>query len=862
MAQVFVPQSNLQLQDQYAQNFQSDTSIPYKVDPSKALDPMVEVATAYAKYDETMQEISSDAEAQDAINKFNEYKSKRLSDLQNAQGQNALENYKTLDSDLETKAKSFGVNLEGKAKNKYDKSIGTALADGRASGYAIHGNQAVVANNKAMLANIDNLGQSAMDAFGSDQYNARLQEMFSAINNMGAKNGWTKEEIDAVVLDKTTKVWETGIRALITQDNFSEAAYQLNQGKGVMDEYTHTTLTATLNAQRLKRAKEDEARRQSEANQKVNKLLQVGKTYEEAEDYDTAQAYYTKAYEYNPELALAYMYFANHKRAKDYHATAKQSYEIGDKKLGDKYATKALKEYGGYFSQEQTDDLVQQLSIADSKGIEDLWRDIKDSDTGKALSILDSAVSTGRLTPNMEAQFTSIIKGEFDKQIEASWDAALATKQPALIANNLFIQDVNGNRVLTEFGEAYRSRQPERFADYVAKWDAMNTEIHESRVARVLKNKGLGDYEKLVAQDNMLKSILDGEGGAVATYKRINGIKDNKRDAELREFFKKAWLPKVQKQVDDLSAQTYRAYSYEAQKDYHNLNKAMGTYNNLYANNTTFRAKAQTTDNPFSLLPSDFQKSIRAAYTQDTDGETKFNEFVANFNAHLKQDTVGSQQTFNQIARQIDNGLMNTIDETTFKNMLLESNLSTAQRNTLFAQYEDQQFKAQGSYLKTTYSANRDILSNAIFNSNYKDCTPTERLAMGQVMTMLDQKVTEKLGAVSDPVLINKTRNEILDDPNFINDCAVAVKQSETYEDRVDDYDDTIANAQLRPSDYQSAGVERVDTLSDYLSQKAQRDNEWQKKNNVSGWARQNAAKTQRTGLEKLMGTGLDKEKK
>ena len=303
MAQLIVPSVDLQLQSQYAQHYASDTGVPFQINPANELKPVAEAMKAFAQYDARVKESESNIEAQNALNEFNEYKSKRLTDLQQMPLGKAVDAYAGLDTDLELFAKQSGAKINSaRAKAKFDASIGSALSNGRAQGYAVHAQQVTRHEEKVDSATIDLASQDVASKVGTPEYQTAMESFKGTIGVFSNKYGFTSEEATAFERNETKKIFINAGNNLITTEQFGKCAEMLHDNKGEMDSFTYNDISAKLKAGMEAAAK----RREAEARQKANEAKsEINANYAAAlaaKDHAAADIEADKMKAYSPTL--------------------------------------------------------------------------------------------------------------------------------------------------------------------------------------------------------------------------------------------------------------------------------------------------------------------------------------------------------------------------------------------------------------------------------------------------------------------------------------------------------------------------------------------------------------------------------
>lgn len=304
MAQIIAPSVQLQLDDQYNQHYDSAINVPFQINPANELKPLGVMAEAFAQYENKLAESESNIEAQTALNKFNEYKAQRLTDLAQMPVGKAVDAYKGLDNDLQNYAKICGQNITSpKAKNKFDISAGSAVSDGKIRGYALHAEQVTKQEANVDAAAIDTASQAAASSVGTPTFHQDVQNFMGVVDANADKYGFTPEEKLSYKREQTKKLYVNAGETLITTKEFSKCAQMLQEEKENMDTYTYNDINSKLKAAMEVDAKRKAAEAREKRSQEMSEISMVFSAAKEAKDYKTANNCAEKMKAYRPELA-------------------------------------------------------------------------------------------------------------------------------------------------------------------------------------------------------------------------------------------------------------------------------------------------------------------------------------------------------------------------------------------------------------------------------------------------------------------------------------------------------------------------------------------------------------------------------
>ena len=343
MAQLIVPSVDLQLQNQYAQHYASDTGVPFQINPANELKPVAEAMKAFAQYDARVKESESNIEAQNALNEFNEYKSKRLTDLQQMPLGKAVDAYAGLDTDLELFAKQSGAKINSaRAKAKFDASIGSALSNGRAQGYAVHAQQVTQHEEKVDSATIDLASQDVASKVGTPEYQTAMESFKGTIGIFSNKYGFTSEEATAFERNETKKIFINAGNNLITTKQFGKCAEMLHTNQSKMDSFTYNDLNAKLHSAMEADAKQKAAEARQRKNEALSDVMQLFSAAQKAGQHDDAKVYAGEVGKINPALGKLLEDQANNAQADTNLAAYKIAVNNGDNVSADRIATQLL----------------------------------------------------------------------------------------------------------------------------------------------------------------------------------------------------------------------------------------------------------------------------------------------------------------------------------------------------------------------------------------------------------------------------------------------------------------------------------------------------------------------------------------
>lgn len=303
MAQLIVPSVQLELSDQYNQHYDSSINIPFQTNPANELKPLGQMAEAFAQYEDKIAESESNIEAQQALNDFNEYKSKQLTDLEQMPLAKAVEAYGGLNHNLENYAKTRGEQISNpKAKMKFDMSAGASLSDGRARGYALHAGQVTKQEVAVDKASIDTAAQDAVGSMGTPAFAQTMVNFRGTVDAIADKNGLTPEQKLSNWREQSSQVYLTGGTALIQEKRFSDCERMIQDNKNDMDQYTRVQLESKLNLARVQEAEHQAEKARVKANQEKSEISTNFNAALAAGDQDAADVCANQMRSYNSTL--------------------------------------------------------------------------------------------------------------------------------------------------------------------------------------------------------------------------------------------------------------------------------------------------------------------------------------------------------------------------------------------------------------------------------------------------------------------------------------------------------------------------------------------------------------------------------
>lgn len=933
MAQLIVPSVNLELKDQYSQHYSSDVGLPFQINPANELKPVGEAMQAFAQYDARVKESESNIEAQQALNDLNEYKSKRLTDLEQMPLGKAVDAYQGLDKDLELFAKERGGQIKNaKAKQKFDLSAGSSLSDGRARGYALHAQQVTKHEASVDSATIDTTAQDVASQVGTPEFQTGMQNFRGVLSTYADKYGLSAEERVSYEREQTKKVYVNAGNNLITTKQFGACAKMLADGKNDMDQYTYNDISAKLKAAQIAEAEHQEAQARARRNQALSEQLQLFSAAEKAGMHDDAKKYAGDIGKTNPALGHFLNVQANNSQAQTGLAAYKIAVGIKDSEGMDKTSKLVLKnmvlmspEDQEYFQQNMMQaNLVQEAkddaaeAQANKQRAETLEKNLKDySASNEHKKAAQTAVELTKYAPERIDAITSLLSSKaveyYDELmksgIEAGNDAAIAAgaegvntflpnlghdnqidqilksrqnfsdtimkqaektektniahavqlysmvandprstatareqaqlaikkigadqlvqqadgfiknKNGAALGSLLWTKDQDGNQVPTIIAQELDRVAPTELTRLQSEYERINADAIVDRQTSAVKNKGFSPEERKVCLDNYLKFTLDGEngeGGLVQKEMILRGMEQTEENYKaVRAQLKDQVMPQAMKYVQEQSDAYYEQMTAQGAQEMSMFRNAERAFYAVIESSPEMKMLAQTTTQPFSMIPQKIQNEILSAFNTKEEQDA----FVERFNNKHSNHAVGNPQSMDRVISDIDAGVYNNMDLNSFSKQLLQEHkdLNPTQLNECEKVFKESVIKDRNAKISNRSSDLYQIVASAWGFSDFKDLDKgsPERMAVIDTVAELNQEVRRRAGFTSDPNVLTTLTFQILGDKDFLSKSKLMHGAAQTYEMITDNWEERVQQARTTEAQEQEAGAYKLSTSHD-----------------------------------------------
>ena len=816
MAQLFVPNVGLELQDQTATHQSVDVGIPNSVNPSKAFDPMVNVATAYEKYQRQVQETADDAQAQEHINRLTEDVSMLQTDLQNADGEDAQRLYKAQGAQVKSLIEKHASGLDGRAKLKFNQKANMIETTASAQGYATHVAKAKKWDNDVRAVSIKNIAQQAISAFGTPEFETKIEEGRQQVIQLLEANG--KGGNQAVVAESirgfSSDVYKNAIKAEIDQDRTGSAASYLHKYSKDMDQSDVLTLESLLfqkNKQLARQAASDATQARNEFISSRTKLINESRSAGTVEGFKLAQLYTDQLAKVDPELARVMSFNNGTKIANKASENIKTALQVNG--TASQADWDLLKENSKFLSPSDVQAMNVGFSSADSSYITKLVESLKGNVSAQYQATVEALKKdnlTNEVKQKMLAIQDKITTDDYFAQLgqfnTAKDFAGLGNMMFKTDTNGEYLKDGNGAYQLTDLAQRARDADPTKFGQFYGDWVQGNIQANQTKLEKALRVGGYDDHEKLDILYDIIDHQLEHRDGALTSIMQLRGLDPNNKKqrkevasslyANHPDLFKGA-VDEVEKE----SKKYLASLSFEGLKDYTNMESSIREYQRLLLNaSPDGQLNIKTSVNPFGKLPQAFQQQIRDTYGANVEA---FNNFVERFNNFTSKDTVGDVDKFNAMMLNVEKGLYDTFSSDRMKlelNSLLGV-LNIDQINTIEAKYNERSISLHGELIEQGGIETSQSISNFLYDQKYSKLKSDEQKVVNMGLLALQKEVTRRSEASEDPLKIQFYTAQVLSDENFLAKLYTIKKQNTFLEDglgkgKLGDKLDTISDSQ------------------------------------------------------------------
>ena len=817
MAQLFVPTTGLQLQNQTFTQQNIDTSIPNSANPAKALDPVTNMADSYFKYQQKVEDTQNETEAQDQINQVNEEISKLQTDFQNSDGEDANNLYKNYDNQVESIIAKHSEGLSSGALFKYNRQAGAVKANASAQGYATHVYKSKQWNNEVMGTAIKNTAQQATAFFGTPEFENQIAKGQEQVRQMLEANGkgGNQEIVNSTMRAFASDVYKNSIMAEVNQDRVGNAAKYLRQYKDRMDQNDVLSIESAIYQKQKSLARQAMADAMANRQEKLSDLAYVinqGIASGTQAGLAMANGAANQTAAISPVRGNAAKMNIASKQVKLATDDMEAALKNGDKPSQE--SLDILKANANYLSPSDIERNENVLKTANASYVEALMKSL-DNNIAAQYELAKQSISNTNLTKLSRQKAQAVVDKITDDRYFDSLNAAKTTENWQLMGQQMYkvnaqgeyLTDNNGNYQLTDLAQRAQEADPTKFSQMQADWFKGNAQANSTKQEQIERDHGYTDKEKLILAENYINALKSGDDSLLNVYMQFHGL-DPKKKADREKAYAEIQLksPKIRQEVvDAVNAQNdkyYAAHSYKGQQEYTNMQASIAAYNKMYYSYPEQQQALRMSTNKFGKLPKEFQQRIRDTFADDKEG---FDNFVAKFENAVNKDIVGDKDKFNSIMRGIKNGLYDGVTASEMKALQdsLYGTLSTGQIDTVKETYENRMAEVHHDLMKGGAATGTNTMAQFVFDKNWNKLEGYQQDVVNAAEELLKNRVTALTKGSTDPNVIKLTTQIVLDDRNFKHEVGVLKEQGETMNDLFDvsDYRNQLDRNNLMQKD-------------------------------------------------------------